>query len=97
MTKYCRDCKWCSWKEPNALQKLMPFLIPVEDWLEYAKCLHKTALSNSKTKLSDHLVTGKPSTYRKADYSYCGTMRSLNYDGCNACGEEGKYWEPRDV
>lgn len=96
MTKYCKDCKWCSWKEPNVLQKLMPFLIPVDDWLEYAKCLHNSGLTG-KVKVYDHLVTGKPPTYRKADYSYCGTMRSMNYDGCNACGEEGKFWEARDV
>lgn len=94
MTKYCKDCKWCSYKEPTGLKKIFPFLVRVDDYLEYAHCLHQSARI-SKTVLYDHLVTGEQPKLRPYDYSYCGTMRSLNSDTFNCCGTEGKHWEPR--
>lgn len=91
MTKLCKDCKFCSYKEPSVIKKLLPFLIMPNDWLEHARCLHKSATTKKQSR--DDLVTGEPVKINIHDYSYCATMRSLNYD--TYCSEDGKFWEPK--
>lgn len=88
--KLCKDCKWCSYKEPSLLDKFLSFGLSM-DRLEFAKCLHESS-DNKKDRFDYGIyVSGVSATIPESDYSYCGTMRNPAL----SCGPEGKNWEPK--